>query len=38
MQAPDLQQRFRELGFDVIASSPEELGAHLKKEAAKWAR
>ena len=38
MQAPDLQQRFRELGFDVIASSPEELGAHLKKEAAKWAK
>ncbi len=38
MQAPDLQQRFRELGFDVIASTPEELGAHLKKEAAKWSK
>jgi tripartite-type tricarboxylate transporter receptor subunit TctC len=38
MQAPDLQQRFRDLGYDVIASSPEDLGAHLKKEAAKWAR
>jgi len=38
MHAPDLQQRFRELGYDVIASSPEELGAHLKKEAAKWGK
>ena len=37
-QAPELQQRFRELGFDIIASSPEELGAHLKKESAKWAK
>ena len=36
MHAPDLQQRFRELGYDVIASSPEELGAHLRKESAKW--
>jgi len=38
MRAPDLQQRFRELGYDVIASSPEELGAHLKKESAKWGK
>jgi tripartite-type tricarboxylate transporter receptor subunit TctC len=37
-QAPELQQRFRELGFDIIASSPEELGAHLKKESAKWGK
>jgi len=38
MHAPDLQQRLRDLGYDVIASSPEELGAHLKKESEKWAR
>lgn len=37
-QVPELQQRFRELGFDIIASSPEELGAHLKKETAKWGK
>ena len=38
LQAADMQQRFQELGYDIIASSPDELGAHLKKESAKWAR
>ena len=38
VRAPAVQQRFHELGFDIIASSPEELGAHLQKESAKWAQ
>jgi len=38
LKASDLQQRLRETGFDIVASSPEELGAHLKKEAAKWSQ
>ena len=31
-------QRFNDRGLDVVASSPEELGAHLKSEVAKWGR
>ena len=38
MRSPEQVQRFTDRGFDVIASSPDELGAHLKKEAAKWGK
>ncbi|MCC7485393.1 MAG: tripartite tricarboxylate transporter substrate binding protein [Burkholderiales bacterium] len=34
----DVQQRLRDIGFEIVASSPEELGAHLKREAAKWGK
>jgi tripartite-type tricarboxylate transporter receptor subunit TctC len=32
----EVQTRFAELGFEPIASSPEELGAKLRSEIAKW--
>jgi tripartite-type tricarboxylate transporter receptor subunit TctC len=35
LRSPDQAQRFTERGFDIIASSPEELGAHLKSEVAR---
>ena len=38
MRSSDQVQRFAERGFDVIASSPEELAAHLKSEVAKWGK
>jgi tripartite-type tricarboxylate transporter receptor subunit TctC len=38
LRAADQQQRFRDLGFDVIASTPDELGAHLKSEVGKWGK
>ena len=38
LRAPDQQQRFRDLGFDVIASTPDELGVHLKNEVGKWGK
>lgn len=38
MRSPDQMQRFTERGFDVIASSPEELAAHLKSEVTKLGR
>lgn len=38
MRSPDQIQRFTERGFDIIASSPEELAAHLKSEVTKLGR
>ncbi|MEH2481326.1 tripartite-type tricarboxylate transporter receptor subunit TctC [Nitrobacteraceae bacterium AZCC 2146] len=33
---PDVQKRFADVSGRVIASSPQELAAHLAKESAKW--
>jgi tripartite-type tricarboxylate transporter receptor subunit TctC len=38
MAAPDQVKRFQGRGLDVIASTPEEFGAHLKSEYQKWGR
>jgi tripartite-type tricarboxylate transporter receptor subunit TctC len=38
MTAPEQKQRYGERGLDVIASTPEEFSAHLKKESEKWGR
>ena len=35
-QAPDVAQRFAELGFDHIGSSPAEGDARMAREKAKW--
>jgi len=33
---PEAKQQWRERGLDVIASTPDEAAAHLKKEVQKW--
>ena len=38
MHSPDTVKRFGDIGLDVVASTREELAAHLKSEAAKWGR
>jgi tripartite-type tricarboxylate transporter receptor subunit TctC len=38
LRGPDQVKRFREMGLDVVASTPDELAAHLKSEVAKWGR
>jgi tripartite-type tricarboxylate transporter receptor subunit TctC len=38
MAAPDQVKRFNDRGLDVIASTPEEFGAHLQSEHRKWGR
>ena len=38
LAAPDLQQRFGELSLSVTPSSPEELDALIKSEAARWGK
>jgi len=36
VRAPDMKERFVSMGVDVIGSTPEELGAHIKSELRKW--
>lgn len=38
MRSPDQAKLYEQKGLDVIASSPEEFSAHLKKELEKWGR
>ena len=36
MKTPEAIKRWQERGFDVIASTPEEMTAHLQREVKKW--
>jgi tripartite-type tricarboxylate transporter receptor subunit TctC len=38
MALPDVKARVAEMGFDVIASSPQEFTAQIREEVAKWGR
>jgi tripartite-type tricarboxylate transporter receptor subunit TctC len=35
---PDVKQRLANLGFDIVASSPDAFGAYIKAETVKWAK
>ncbi|HJY77525.1 MAG TPA: tripartite tricarboxylate transporter substrate-binding protein, partial [Burkholderiales bacterium] len=37
IQAPDVKERFTTLGLEPRAMSPEEMGAFLRKEQARYA-
>ena len=36
LRTPDAVQRWRERGVEIIANTPDEASAHLKKEVQKW--
>ena len=36
MALPDVKQRAAQLGFDVVADSPEDFATYIKKEIEKW--
>lgn len=38
LRKPEEVQRFADRGLDLIAGTPDELGAHLKSEVQKWGR
>ena len=38
LQAPDLRERFAGLGATPVGSTPEELGAHVRTELARWSK
>ena len=38
LTAPDTTRFFEQMGFDIVASTPEEFAAHLKRESEKWGK
>ena len=36
LRAPDVSARMNQIGFDVVASSPEEFGTFMKGEVERW--
>jgi tripartite-type tricarboxylate transporter receptor subunit TctC len=36
LKTPDAVKRWQDRGLDVIASTPEEMAAHLNSEIKKW--
>jgi tripartite-type tricarboxylate transporter receptor subunit TctC len=38
LQSPDVSERMKQIGFDVVASSPDEFGAFMKAEVERWTR
>jgi tripartite-type tricarboxylate transporter receptor subunit TctC len=37
LQAPDVRERLAGQGFEVRTSTPEQMGAYIRSEIAKWA-
>jgi tripartite-type tricarboxylate transporter receptor subunit TctC len=38
LRSPDIAERMNQIGFDVVASSPEEFGSFMKAEVERWTR
>jgi tripartite-type tricarboxylate transporter receptor subunit TctC len=38
MAQPDMKDRVVGLGFDIVASTPEQFAAQIKEEVPKWAK
>jgi tripartite-type tricarboxylate transporter receptor subunit TctC len=38
LRSPDVRSRMEQIGFDVVAGSPEEFGAFMKAEVERWTR
>ena len=38
LRAPEVSERMKQIGFDVVASSPEEFGKFMRDEVDRWTR
>jgi tripartite-type tricarboxylate transporter receptor subunit TctC len=38
LRSPDIRERMNQIGFDVVASSPEEFGRFMREEVERWTR
>jgi tripartite-type tricarboxylate transporter receptor subunit TctC len=38
LRSPDIRERMNQIGFDVVASSPEEFGQFMKAEVDRWTK
>jgi tripartite-type tricarboxylate transporter receptor subunit TctC len=38
LRGPDIRERMSQIGFDVVASTPEEFGRFMREEVERWMR
>ena len=38
LRSPDVSERMAQIGFDVVASSPDEFGKFMRDEVGRWTR
>jgi tripartite-type tricarboxylate transporter receptor subunit TctC len=38
LRSPEVSERMAQIGFDVVASSPEEFGKFMRDEVSRWTR
>ena len=38
LRSPDIRERMNQIGFDVVASTPEEFGKFMREELERWTR
>ena len=38
LRSPDIRERMNAIGFDVVASTPEEFGEFMKAEVERWTK
>jgi tripartite-type tricarboxylate transporter receptor subunit TctC len=38
LRSPEIRERMNQIGFDVVASSPEEFGRFVREEVERWTR
>ncbi len=38
LRAPDVAERMAQIGFDVVASTPEAFGKYMEEEVARWTK
>ena len=38
LRSPDVSERMSQIGFDVVASSPDEFGKFMREEVSRWTR
>jgi tripartite-type tricarboxylate transporter receptor subunit TctC len=38
LRSPDIAERMNQIGFDVVAGTPEEFGNFMKAEVERWTR
>jgi tripartite-type tricarboxylate transporter receptor subunit TctC len=38
LRSPDIAERMQQIGFDVVASTPEEFGKFMREEVERWTR
>jgi tripartite-type tricarboxylate transporter receptor subunit TctC len=38
LRSPDIRERMNQIGFDVVASTPEEFGKFMQEEVDRWTK